>query len=518
MAASAILVEIDTVSPAGVAETLRFSDRAVRPFPPSDPDRPNLLWDDRLAEAPTFRRALFEDVASLTPSLAAGGLTLLNTDGGLNAYRGHAWNEIRVWRWTEGTPFAAAELELKGICAQPQFDHRTSQARQVRCDLYDYRAELEKPPQSVLYAGGNDGVAVLYEGSADGLKGRPKPLAYGDLTEAHLTPIQVNAGQYVFQVHDGPIQGSELIFDGGAPAGYADQGDKTDVFFDANLPAAASYFTNLPRGLIKINGNPVLGLTFGVKGSNAPTYIETAGPIAARLLAKAGVPAGRIGASVAALAAPAVVGVFSADQTSTAELVGWTARSALTAVVPDRLGVYQAYRFGPPAAVASATIAPDQVLDLAADETAPEPFVEIRVGWGRIWTTFGNGELKASVRNTPAAERLASEYRFATKELAAVKARFPRATSKLEVLTALRHEADALALLALLEEMFGLRADGSPRRFWRVTIWKGDGLSADLGETVALRYPPQGIDDNFVLMAEEPMRPTRDQAIWTLWG
>ena len=518
MGATVILVEIDTVSPAGAPETLRFSDRAIRPFPPSDPDRANLEWDDCLAEPPTWRRALFEDMASLTPSIGSGGLTLQNTGGHLNGYKGHAWNAIRVWRWTEGTPFAAAVLELTGLCAQPQFDHRTSQARQVRCDLYDYRAELERPPQSTLYAGGNDGSSVLYEGSADGLKGQPKPIAYGDLTDAHLRPIQVNAGQYVFQVHDGPIEGAVAIFDGGAPAGYADQGDKADGVFDTTLPAAASYFTSLGRGLIKINGSPVLGLTFGVKGSNAGGYVETAGPVAARLLAKAGVPPERIGASLPALAAPAVVGVFSADQTGTAELVAQAARSALTAVLPGRDGVYQAYRFGPPAAEAGARIDADQVLDLAADDLAAGPVGEIRVGWGRIWTTFSSGELKASVRSSPEAERLAAEYRFATRELGAVKARFPRGWSSLEVLTALRHGADAEALLDELEALFGLRADGSPRRAWRVTIWSADGLSADLGETIALRYPPQGIDDHFVLIAEEPMRPTREQTIWTLWG
>lgn len=518
MGAAVILMEIDTVSPAGAPETLRFSDRAIRPFPPSDPDRANLEWDDCLAEPPTWRRALFEDMASLTPSIGSGGLTLQNTGGHLNGYKGHAWNEIRVWRWTEGTPFAAAVLELTGLCAQPQFDHRTSQARQVRCDLYDYRAELERPPQSTLYAGGNDGASVLYEGSADGLKGRVKPLAYGDLTDAHLEPIQVNAGQYVFQVHDGQVEGEVAIFDGGAPAGYADQGDKVAAVFDTTLPAPASYFTSLGRGLIKINGSPVMGLTFGVKGANVPTYVETAGPIAARLLARRGVPAGRIGASVAGLVAPAVVGVYSAAETPTGELLAWTARSALTAVLPDRTGVYQAYRFGPPAAVADATIEVDQALELAADETTAGPVGEIRVAWGRIWTTFGDGQLKASVRSSPEAERLRAGYRYATRELAEVKGRFPRGWSVLEVETALRREEDALALLDELEALFGLRADGSPRQAWRVTIWSADGISADLGQTVRLRYPPQDIDDNFVLIAEEPMRPTREQTIWTLWG
>jgi hypothetical protein len=513
----ALLVEIDVVSPAGAASTLRFTDRAVRPFPSSDPDRANLVWDDRIAEAPTFRRALFSDLETLAPALGAGTLTLLNADSALHGYQGYAFNEIRVWRWTEGTPFAAADLKLKGLCLTPNFESRSSQPGRVTVNLYDYRAELALPVQSSLYTGGNNGTTVLYEGSADGLKGRPKPLAFGDLTTAHLPPSQVNGGQYVFQLHDGLVQGGELIFDGGAAAGFADQGEKDSAFFDANLPAAASYFTDLDRGLIKISGDPVKGLTFGLQGAAAGGYIETAGPIAARILDRIGVPGGRIGASVAALADPAVVGVFANDTVSAGDLIAWTARGALTAVLPDRAGVYQALTLAAPEVSAVATIAFDQVINVEADE-APAPIGEIRVGWGRIWTTFGNGDLKDSVRSSPQAEALASEYRWATDVDADVKARFPRAWRTLTIETALRAEADAIDLVAALKALFGLRPDGSPRRTWRVTVSQLDGLDADLGDTVALAYPPLDLNDNFVLIAEEPMRPRRDQAIWTLWG
>lgn len=518
MTQTVLLVEIDVVSPAGGDAILRFCDRAIRPFPPSDPDVANLVWDDRLAEAPTFRRALFGDLETLSPAVGAGGLTLKNADGGLDAYQGYAFNEIRMWRWTEGTTFAAAVVELVGLCVLPTFDSQSRSAALTRVDLYDYRAEQSLQIPTNLYSGGNDGVTIFYEGSADGLKGRVRPYAGGDLRLAHLPPVQVNGGLYVFQLHDGLFQGSEAIFDGGAAAGYADLGDKTSIFFDANTPAAASYFTDLARGLVKITGSPVKGLTFGCKGDAAGAYVETAGPIAARLLAMAGVPAPRIGASVAALADPAVIGVYAAEATPAWDLIAWTVRGALTAILPDRAGVYQAVTFAAPKLVADASIDFDQVLSLEPDNASTMPVGEIRVGWGRIWTTFSSGELKDSVRVTSEAERLANPYRWATDEDTDVKARFPRAWRTLTVETALRTEADAIALVAKLKALFGLRLDGKPRRMWRVTISRLDGLTADLGQTVALTYPPRGINDNFVLVAEEPMRPRRDQAIWTLWG
>lgn len=518
MSATVILVEVDLVSPAGADVTLRFCDRAMRPFPPTDADRPNLPWDDRLAEPPTFRRALFDDVTTLTPTLGYGAMSLKNGDAGLDDYRGHAWNEVRVWRWTEGTAFSAAVPILKGLCAQPAFAHNTSQPRRVRVDLYDARAELDQPIQANLYGGANNGTTILYDGYPDGLKGRPIPVAIGDLTAAHLPPTQVNAGQYVFQLGEGSLSDSEAIYDGGAAAGFADQGDKSDAVFDATTPAAASYITNLDRGLIKINGSPVLGLTFGVKGDNDPAYIETPGPVIAALLTKGGVAGARIGASITGLASTPVVGVFAADLVNTAELVGWVAKSALTAILPDTAGVYQAVAFAAPKLVADVSIAADQVINVEADDSAPAPIGEIKVGWGRIWTTFSSGELKASVRGTADAERLASEYRWASDVDATVKARFPRAWRTLTIETALRAEADAIALVVSLKALFGLRPDGTPRQAWRVTIDQTDGLAAQLGQTAALAYPPMGLNDNYVLLAEEPMRPRRDQAIWTLWG
>ncbi len=519
MSKTVILVEVDTISPAGVAKTLRFCDRAMRPFPPTDPNRANLVWDDRLAEPPVFERSLFDDVTTLTPGRAGGGMVLKNADGGLDAYQANAWNEITVRRWTVGTAFAASQVVLHGLCAVPAYDHRTASAAAVRVDLYDDAVELDQPIQGQLYAGTNDGVAVFYEGAADGLKGRPKPIAYGDLTDAHLPAPQVNGPNMVFQPGEGPLQGSVAIFDGGAPAGYAADGDQVNATFDATTPAAAHYATNLARGLVKINGDPVLNLTFGVKGSSSPTYVETCGPVAARLLAKGGVPSARIGASVAALAGAAPIGVFAADQVNTRDLVGWVARSALAAILPDRQGVYQALPFAAPTADPVVTLQADQVLDLDPDATADAPVGEFRVGWGRIWTTFTAGELKASVRDTAEAERLAAEYRWATEVDATVKTRFPRAWRTLSIETALRHEADALALASKLKALFGLRSNGKPRRLLKVVVSPAaDGMAAELGDTVRLVYAPRSIDDNFILVAEQPMRPRRDQATWTLWG
>ena len=516
--APVILVEADVTSPAGGASVLRFADRAFAPMAPSDPDRPNAAWDDRLVASPNLRRALFEDVTTLAPALGLGAMTLANGDRGLDAYQAFVWGELRVWRWPQGAPFAQARMLFRGPSAPPAYSRSSANPSQVSVAFYDYRAELAGQLQADSYAGTNASGA-LYEGEADGLKGRPKPLAFGNLLGAQLPAPQVNAGSYVYQLHDGPIAGAEQIFDRGDNAGFAAAGDRSGSSFDLTNPPAASYSTDRARSLVKINGQPVGTVTFGLKGDATGGYVETPGAIAARLLARAGVPAARIDASVAALPSTAVVGVWDAQGATGDELIAGVARAALAAVLPDRTGAWGAVSFGPPALTAALVIAEDDVVAIQADDAAPLPVAEVRVGWGRIWTTFAGGDLAPALKGTASAERLAAEYRYAVLTDPVLKARLPGAWRSVQIDTPLRLEADAQALASQLKAMFGLRPDGRPRMQWSVQLELTDALLAvPLGATVRVVYPPFGLDDRLVLIAEEPLRPKRNLVTWTLWG
>lgn len=516
---TAILVEIDLVSPEGQPVTLRLADRAVRPFGPGDSAKPNTAWDDRLIEPPTLRRALFEDFATLAPGLGVGAMTLANADRGLDRFAGHSWGEVRVWRWPMGEDFALATAMFTAEALPPAYGLASDAPSRVRVGLIDARAELDRPAQTVLYAGANGEPGVLYEGEAGGLKGRTKPLALGDLTGAHVPAAQVNAGAGVHQLHDGAIAGAVALYDRGGPAGYLDGGDLAGAAFDAALPAAASYVTDVARGLVKLNGDPVGKLTFGFKGSADGGYVETAGPVLARLLARAGVPAGRLGASFETLAARAVVGVWDGQGQPAADLAAEVARSASAALVAGRDGVWQVTAFGPPAAAETLTLTEHQVVALAADEAAPLPAGEVRVGWGRIYTTFQGADLAPALRDTASAEALAAEYRFAVAADPEVKARRPATWRTLEIRTALRQEADAQALAEDLLALFGRREDGRPRVQYRVVVDLDEAaIGTPLGATVRLALPAAGLDERLVLVAEEPFRPSRDRATWTLWG
>ncbi len=533
MGLSIILVECDVTDALGVTTTLRFSDRAMFPMSPADVDRADVAWDERLVEPPSLKRTLFDDLQSLSPGLGVGVMTLANADRGLDAYQAHVWGEVRVWRWIYGAPFGEAKALMRGPAAgTPGYDAQAGRAGRVRLTLYDYRLELERPVQSIAFSGANDDVAsIYYEGDA-GLKGKLKPLAYGRLDDAQIPAPLVNGYKQAYLIHDGPMQGLAVasptakieVLDRGMNAGIGSAGDDTslftDTFFDEVQPGPVVQYTQLRRGLTKFTGALVGSVTFGCRGdATGGVYVETPGPIIARLLGRVGVPPERIGASLTAGGSAAVVGAYVQDSQSLGDLVGWLARSAPMAALPDRQGVWQRVDLAPVEAEPSFIIDGGDVLNLEADDVDAVVAGEFTVGWGRIWTTFRRESVATELLGTAEETRLATEYRYLNDEDAALKARFPAGWRKVRLDTALRLEADAQTLLDTLKALFGLRADGLPRRRWRVTQEMTDAaLDVALGATVQLTAPQFGVDDRFLLIGEELLRPRRDQIIWTLWG
>lgn len=534
MTMQVILVECDLISPAGAPVTLAFSDRAVFPMAPDDPDRPNAAWDDRLIEPPTLRRELFGDLDRLEPGLGVGVMTLSNADRALDAYRGHVWGAVRVWRWAYGRPFAEARALLAGRAgATPEYDVAAGRPGRVRLSLYDGRIELERPVQTAVFTGANDGETVFYEGDPT-LKGRTRPLAYGDLVDAHIPAPLVNAGSQVFLLHDGSAAGLERpnqntksvdVFDRGADAGLSfdvDASHLSDAYFDAWIDAEESppgYLTQLRRGLMIIGPATVGVLAFGFRGDDAAPlgYVETAAGIAAKVLARMVAPEA-VDPDLAEAGSAAACGAYVDSDLKAAELVGWLARSARLAVLPDRAGVWRAVELASPAVEADIVLTDDDMIAVEADETAAFAVGEIRVGWGRIWTTYRRDNLLAELQSTEAETRLASEYRWAAVVLDDVQDRFSQWRT-LSIETALRTEPDAEALAGELADLFGLRPDGSPRRRWRLTLEMTDAaLDLELGATVALDAPGFDPAARYLLIGEEPMRPRRDQMVWTIWG
>lgn len=542
---SVILVEVDVVDPAGVQTTLRFSDRPVAPMAPADAARPNAVWDDRLIEAPTLRRSLFDDLQSLAPGLGVGAMVLANGDRALDVYQASVWGEVRVWRWIEGAAFADATRLMTGPAAgTPAFDAGTSRPGRVRLTLFDYRLALESPLQAASYGGANEDDDDIYFDGDETLKGQLKPLAFGDLRTAHIKAPFASISRSAYQLHDGvvlddPDIGQVLAYDRGGDAGIAFFGPATGLIDDEGFADYDLYSWWPPedprppddmmepgmvlwpsRGLLRLNAISVGELVFGFRGDATDgDYVETPAPVIARILKRVGIPVDRIGESFGLFDCDHVVGAYSQQPTTIREFIGWIALAAPMAVLPDRFGVWQAIAIAPPSAEAAITVRGSDILNLEADDDAPRGAGEFSVGWDRIWTTYRRESLQPVLWRTATEIRLAEPYRYVNLDDPAFKARFPSAWRRLKIDTPLRQQAHAEVVAGRLKALFGLRPDGRPRRQWRVTLELTEVVQAiELGATVALAAPEFGPDDRFLLIGEEPLRPRRDQIIWTLWG
>jgi hypothetical protein len=307
------LVELDVVSPPDEMEeteavTLRFSDVPIRPFPPDDPDRPNLAWDNRLLEVPTIALDVYADATRLTGSLGTARLVLSNSGGALNAYRGWAFRAVRVW-WGDAVQaagprrFANFRPMLDGRAETPRWAASATQASRLEVPVYDRRRDLEADIQPVTFAGDNVGDAG-YEGGPEDLKDRPKPLSLGDLSTANIPIIWVNPASQTAQVHDGEIQGWPAIYDRGDDAGLVDDGDLSGGAFDAAAPDVGHTVTDLGRGLLRANQSFGGVVTAGILGAvdlvPGAGYLDTAPALIEALISRAD-PSAVIGASFATL-------------------------------------------------------------------------------------------------------------------------------------------------------------------------------------------------------------------------
>lgn len=511
------LVELAVVSPAGVASTLYLSYPAVRPFPPGDPDRPNQVYEPRLIEPANVEISLYGDMSAGVGDIGGGALVIANGDGRYSYLRGYAVRSVDIRAGTDGQAWAQFSPVFAGSGGVPEVDVSTRNPSRVTIAVSDARAVLEAAIDTGTYAGTNAGAAG-YEGTADDLKGRPKPLALGDLSTANVPAVPVNVAGRVFQLNAGAIQSVGTLYDRGGAAGLTLLGDYAGAAFDAAAPSSTQYATDRARGLLKLGGTLGGELTVDFLGSNAGGYADTAPPLIRRLLERRGVPAGKIGGSFAAVTAPAKVGLWTGAEAPPArELVDTLCRSMLGWCVPDALGVWQLGRLEAPIGTPALTLGADELLELEADRFGVGvPAAEVRVLWGRNYRRMSKNEVAGAVATSQPARLafLESEYRTAKWTSADNLARYGLAAPTLEIETALRLEVDAVALAAAWGALFGV-----PRQAYRVTVaLTAEVRALGLGGLVSLSYPPLGISGLFRLVGWRPTAPKIHLATLRLWG
>ncbi|RJF94799.1 hypothetical protein D3874_03005 [Oleomonas cavernae] len=520
MSATRVLLAEVTATDGVSTNTFRWTDTPIRPFAATDPDRANALCDPRLLEGGDVSLDVYADLSRLEGALGAGDLVVSNADGSLSGYRTWRWQDIGIYLGRaaqDGTPdpFATWTCLLKGRVERPQWEVRTDGPSRLRLAIHDKRADIEQDVQTRLYLGTNVG-ATGYEGLSDDLKGKPVPLALGDLTKANITPPRANGPAQVLQINDGGDFTTETIRDRGGDANLVRDADLTGAAFDAASPVSGHYLRDRTRGLLKYGGGLGGTVTVGMQGTiGAGGYTATAPALIKRLLERRGTPPGDIGASFGTLSAPAACGLWLPDATTYAEAIGALARGFAGWAIPDAAGVWQVGRLTAPSGPAALTIDQYAVRSIEVDDSESlVPAKKITVRYARNYTVMREADLAGAVIGTDRARELAEEWRTAVWTSPTIAAAYPNAR-ELTIDTPLVAAADAQALADSLGALFGVA-----RESWRVVVELDEvSLGLRLGDDcVQLDYPQQAISGLYRVIGKRPLTPARHLVTLRLWG
>ena len=231
----------------------------------------------RITNPGSLRIMMFGEGTTMGASkIGYGEVKFCNTDGGLDALIDCGFSG-RLGVIKELIAGVTIGMTLSCSMEQPVFNNEEMSIR-----IKDPQLALKVPLQANKYAGTNVLPAGV-EGTAD-IKGKPKPLLYGQVSNA--TPVCVNTSKLIYQGHDGALSAIANVYDKGVAltvgAAYGSQAD-----MEANAPAAGQYRVWLAGGMFRLGSSPVGQVTFdATQGADAAarTAAQIAKLIALRVL------------------------------------------------------------------------------------------------------------------------------------------------------------------------------------------------------------------------------------------
>lgn len=268
MSEALYLVELAAYDIGGASTTtLRYANRRGHVTGPAETPA-NTVYRARIAQPITVARAAFRPGATSGRSvIGTGELLLHNADGALDALlTDYALDgrTLTLRRGTEGAAYPGGFTTV-GVYTMEQAE---VDGDMIRVRVKSPAFALDAALQATVYAGDNVAPDGL-EGTADDLKGKPKPWAAGVIRNATLPCV--NEAKLIYQMHDGAVQSVDEVFDAGrrlgvlAPFAWANANGTTGGY-----SAATDGATIVTGGLS--GGNPAIrtttdGVTYSTIGS-----------------------------------------------------------------------------------------------------------------------------------------------------------------------------------------------------------------------------------------------------------
>lgn len=449
---------------AGTVSDWRLTTGIVRfsslPFATGPTETPaNVPYDNRVTQAAEINRSMFaRGTLAGRSQVEAGEVVLANADGELDRLLDYGFDQrtvtILAGEADSGTPAYPSGFEtvLIGTGAQP-----VATMRDLRLDIRTRQFDLDKPIQTVFYAGNN----VLpggIEGTEDDLKGQPKPDLWGEVE--NVTPRLVNSALLICQVRNGPVKNIPAVYDGAlALARGSDYVDLADL--SASDPAPGCYRVLPSHGLFRLGSAPAFDITCDVQaGEYATSLIERdAAYIIEDIVTRVAPDLVIVSADLTALrvANPAPLGLYIDSERDASDVLDEVCGTVGTWWGFDRLGQFRVRRLEAPAGspiwtfrkggsrfdalgtdesdILSLELAPVQ------DQTGGLPIGSVQLNYRRNWTVQRNG-LAGAV--TPARRAIVAEPWRKTAEAinGSTRTRHPL-SGELRADTLFRYLADA---------------------------------------------------------------------------
>jgi hypothetical protein len=480
---------VRTTSVAGPGtRILRFASGRGRMTGPGDVP-PHAHFAPRLQQPVNFSRTLFSNARVTGGSkVGAGEMVLNNTDQGLGYLRdlGIDGRDITVRVGAQDAAYPSGFTTfLTGTAEQVEVGARTATIR-----LRDRLQVLSLPLQATRYTGSNV-LPAGAEGTADDIKGQPKPLLYG--RRYQVSPVLVNTAKLTFQLHDGAIQAVDAVYDMGialtAGADYANL-----AALEAAAPGAGTYVTCLALGLFRLGSAPAGKVTADARGDSTGSYLSKVGEIVQRILTtRCGVAAGDIDtASFTALnaAAPGEIGFYATSDTTRQEAIDTILASVGAWLAPTRTGLWQIGQLVAPSGTPVATFTDVEILALDSratnDDARGVPVWRVTVRYKPYTAGAATADIAAGVTQARRAELL-QPWRDTTATDTTVQAKHLLATDLVRE-TLLNIASDAATEASRLLALHGVRRD-----FVQAEVWLTEAnASVDLGRVVRLVTPRLG--------------------------
>lgn len=352
---------------------------------------PHAKWMPGVKAGYYLSREMFGGRSAGGSRMGNAEITVHNPHGGFDYLEAEGWRldggEVEVLGLDEGGAYADAVRRLTGVVQRAAFDMDTITLR-----LLDYQTRLDKPLNIPKYQGTNSGADGI-EGTADDIKGKHKPFAYGYCR--NVTPVCVNRTSNIYQAHFRRAQDYPAVYSSAgaltrkaAPSDYADE-----VALKAALDSmpAGQYATCLAKGLFGVKTTLETEITCDVLGDAENGYAADVAGAFRVLLDLAGWPPSMIDEdSLAALAAacPQVIHLYDPDGSKGRDLMDEAAAAVWAWYCPSLLGVLRFGRVEEPTGEPYMDLRPSFAVNLRRVENdlagAPWPLVSMK--WGRNYT------------------------------------------------------------------------------------------------------------------------------------